>query len=124
MKAITKQNVIDAKKLLALGLKQMEVARLVGIGTGTCSDISNGKYDHLLEDKPQAKKCSNDEAQAYLEQIAVSNDAIALTISTATEMIRDGFKMLHIDIRNLIDTVEKYCKPDPPKYQIRDREQK
>lgn len=121
MKAITKQNVIDAKKLLALGLKQVEVARLVGIGNGTVSEIKTGKYDFLLEDKPQEKA---DDANNFMEQIAVSNDAIALTISTATEMIRDGFKMLHVDIRNLIDTMDKYWKPEPPKYQIRDREQK
>lgn len=38
-------------------------------------------------------------------------------------LIADGFKMIHTDLRNLIETMDKYWKPDPPKYQVKDVEQ-
>ena len=37
-------------------------------------------------------------------------------------LIADGFKMLHTDVRNAIETMDKYWKPEPPKYNVKDIE--
>lgn len=80
--------------------------------------------------------CEEDE----LTKVPVSNVGKTYTISTEAEelartkvmeknlaemreLLTDGFKMLHTDIRNLIETMDKYWKPDPPKYQVKDVEQ-
>lgn len=44
-------------------------------------------------------------------------------IEKTNSLIIDAAKMLHTDVRNLIETMDKYWKPEPPKYQVKDREQ-
>ena len=38
-------------------------------------------------------------------------------------LIRDGFAMIHRDIRDLIETMDRYWKPEPKKYEVKKREQ-
>ena len=53
---------------------------------------------------------------------SVNGDTIAMLAEMTATML-EGFRMLHTDIRNLIETMDRYWKPTEPKYQIQEREQ-
>ena len=51
------------------------------------------------------------------------NGATKEQMDRLTDQITAGFAMVHTDIRNLIEVMEKYWKPSEPKYELKEREQ-
>lgn len=81
------------------------------------------KEDELTE-IPKAKE----EPKAYT--IANSAEAMLMTdirlnkdMEELTALITDGFRMIHQDIQLLIETMDRYWKPEEPKYEAKEREQ-
>lgn len=50
-------------------------------------------------------------------------DALMALVANHTQTMVEGIRMLHTDIRNLIETMDKYWKPTEPKYEVKEREQ-
>lgn len=70
---------------------------------------------------PQGKAKEKQEKQDSA-QAAADNETLSMLANLMATML-EGFSMLHTDIRNLIETMDKYWKPTEPKYEIREREQ-
>ena len=82
------------------------------------------------EATPPQTMALNAELSEALKEIRHMVSALGMTnpkqsqIAKIHEDMRDIAKMLHTDIRNLIETMDKYWKPQPPKYQVKDREER
>ena len=48
---------------------------------------------------------------------------LELDMTELYALLTDGFRMLHLDLQILTETMDKYWKPTEPKYEVKEREQ-
>lgn len=130
------------------GMNKKEFSELLGYSRAWCGiAFKRGYYDlpitkkklwsHVLKCReedltaiPVSQEGKVDRVESVMPSIQVLLDAIQNLanivhgeIIEVQELHKDIAKMLHTDIRSVVDTMDKYWRPDPPKYQVKDIEQ-
>ena len=114
----------------AMGYGKTYLSHVVYEGYGDVTDatlnlmaltlgVSKSKLTEVPVSPQGLKKAAQ---EAATKAAAVTDDQAAMIANMNATMI-DGFAMLHQDLKTLIEAMDRYWKPEEPRYEVKEKEQ-
>ena len=114
----------------AMGYGKTYLSHVVYEGYGDVTDatlnlmaLTLGVSKSKLTEVPVSPQGLKKAAQEAATKAAAVTDDQAAMVANFNATVIDGFAMLHQDIQMLIETMNRYWKPEEPKYEVKDKEQ-
>ena len=112
----------DIEKRLGKGNGWLYHRLLKGYGEFTKMEVFSiaaivGCTEEELQEIPVAK------GKVIPAEDFVTVKKLELDMTELYALLTDGFRMLHLDLQILTETMDKYWKPTEPKYEVKEREQ-